>query len=101
MPKLKIVGLEKALQNVPEADRAALAKDIREMFESGEAAVLEKTVLVLPVGTKTCPKCGDRLVAAHSMQLPEGVGGSEVSGKLVQVLDCNRCEQPYMMEAKN
>jgi hypothetical protein len=95
--KLKIVGLEKALENIPVEDREALGQEIRSLFQNAEPGKLPpgaKLVRHLEPGTKTCPECGKKLGKPHTTQLPKAVGGG-----LMTFVDCEACDQPYEMKA--
>lgn len=58
----QIIGLEKALASVPEADRDQLEAKIREAFANFDPKNPPgETLDVLPAGTTTCPKCREAL----------------------------------------
>ena len=102
MKKLKVKGLEEALANVPPEDREALRAEIKEMFERATPDNLPgKPVRPIADGVKTCLDCGGPLENGPTMQLPPGIGGGPLAGKLVHMLDCEACECAFMQEAKS
>jgi hypothetical protein len=88
-----IQGLEKALANVPEEERARVAAEIEEELrdfdpddEPGEP------VLPVPPGTRTCPSCSGTLVELGLIPTPEG--------EVICVLECENCDGTFCESPK-
>lgn len=98
--KKKIVGLEKVLENISPEHRDAARQAVKDVFENAEEGKpVGKVVIPLPDGTTACPKCKKKLKHPHTMQLPPGIGTGKLTGQLVTCLECDACEQPYMVRA--
>lgn len=86
--KWNIHGLEKALENVPEEQRARVAAEIKEELsdfdpdkEPGER------VLPVPPGVRTCPTCSGTLVELGLIPTP--------GGEVTCILECESCDATF------
>lgn len=85
----KVVGLEAALLNVPEADREGVRAELLEMFASFDPSQpVGEPVTELPAGAVECPECGRVLETIKPM--PE-MG--------LTLLDCSNCDRAYVVPA--
>jgi hypothetical protein len=102
--KLKIEGLERALEGVPEDEREELRALIKETFSNVDPSdpntMPGQLVRQLADGVKNCPDCGNLLTNGFTMQLPN-IGGHGLSGKLVTTIECESCDCSFMQEAKS
>jgi len=93
MKKTKVVITDKALKDIPEEDREAVVKDIREMFENTDPEDLPgKVVATLPKGQRTCPNCNGPLDLGPTLDLPD---------RVVQIYECDPCDEGFEGEPVN
>lgn len=86
--KWKIHGLEKALENVPEEQRASVAAQLEEQFEDFDPENEPgERVLAVPPGTRTCPSCSGTLVELGSIPNPVG--------QVFCILECQSCDATF------
>lgn len=86
--KWTIHGLEKALESVPEQERASLAEAIRdELSDFDPENPPGELVLPVPAGTRTCPSCSRTLVELGVMPQPDG--------ESVCILECEGCDETF------
>ena len=92
--KWKIVGLEKALESIPEADRAALAEELKRTFADFDPENAPgEPVPTLPPGTRSCSTCGGKLVELGLIQ------GRNPDDASVCVLECEECDATFCEQA--
>lgn len=85
---LKIHGLDKALENVPEEQRATVAAEIAEElsdFDPDDSP--GEPVLPVPPGTRTCPTCSGDLVELGFIPNPQG--------ETICILECESCDATF------
>jgi hypothetical protein len=84
----KIHGLEEALAQVPEEQRAAVAAEIvEEIAHFDPATTPGERVLPLPPGTRVCPTCGDSLFELGAIPSPRG--------EAFCILECEGCDATF------
>ena len=92
---MKIMGLEKALESVPEEEREELKKSIMSAFEDVDADGLPgEPVEPLDAGVKACPACGRPLEQV-------GDGAFVVGDDIFHILDCLQCDKSYSRPAQS
>ncbi len=86
--KWEIHGLDKALENVPEQERASLAAQIKEAFSDFDPddEPVER-VPVVAAGTRTCPSCSGTLAELGALPTPDG--------DTVCLLECEECDGTF------
>ena len=88
--KWKVHGLEKALENVPENERAILAAEIEETLSDFDPADQPgEPVAPVPRGTRTCPSCGGKLVELGLIPATSPEHGP------MCVLECETCDGTF------
>jgi len=90
-PKIDEKSLEEVLAKHPPEDREELRKILTDMFKDFDPANPPgKRVLNLPDGTTKCPACGSKLQHPHV---------TDVMGQLMEFVECDKCDQPYVRKA--
>jgi hypothetical protein len=86
--KWTIHGLEKALENVPEEQRAELAAELeKELGAFDPDDPPGEPVPAVPLGTRTCPSCSGTLVELGFIPRAES--------ESVCVLECESCDGTF------
>lgn len=86
--KWTIHGLEKALESVPEQERASVVAEIQdELSDFDPENPPGELVLPVPPGTRTCPSCSGTLVELGVMPHPDGDS--------VCILECEQCDEAF------
>lgn len=99
--KLKVVGLEPLLKKFPIPEQAELKEIVQDAFKDMDPnQPIGEPVTALADGSTICPECCHPLIPLSTFQLPPRVGGT-LAGKLVTMMECDRCDKPYMVRAKN
>ena len=84
----KIHGLERALEQVPDEERATLAAEIvEELGHVDPEAPPGEPVLPLPPGTRVCPTCGGNLFELGAIPSPRG--------DTICILECESCDGTF------
>ena len=99
--KFQIKGAEALLAKLPEGEREQARRTIEEAFKDFDPGrPVGKPVFRLTGEEKTCPSCGEDLVLAnhHTLKLPERLDLPD-AGKIVQFVQCAKCEQPFVRRA--
>src|ERR1043166_565104 len=87
---MKLVGLEKALEGVPQRERASVAAEILEMFRDFDPENPPgEPVLRLEPGTRVCPRCGGVLTELAILPRPDGNPDREL------ILECEGCDGTF------
>ena len=77
---MKLRGLSKLLEGRSPEEQEALRQDIKDAFKDATP---------------------DNLPGKPVRPLPDGTRGGDLSGKLVQIVECPACECSFMLEAKS
>jgi hypothetical protein len=86
--KREIHGLEKALENVPEEERASLAAQLEEEFRDFDPDDQPgERVPSVAFGTRICPSCSGTLVELGVLPTP--------NGETICVLECESCDGTF------
>ncbi|MBX3229531.1 MAG: hypothetical protein KIT84_17065 [Labilithrix sp.] len=88
--KWKIVGLEQALDSVPESERAALTAEIESAFTDFDPddPPGERVIEVAP-NTRTCPRCAGALEELGLVPDPASTTTRHV------ILECEACDAMF------
>jgi hypothetical protein len=88
--KLKVVGLEKALEGLPQPERAGVAAELLEMFRDFDPENPPgEPVVRLEPGTRVCPRCSGPLTELAILPRPDGNADHEL------ILECEACDATF------
>jgi hypothetical protein len=94
----KVVGLDRAIEKMPEEERAGAREAVLEMLKNFDPDKC-KPVRPLPDGAKDCPDCGKKLrVKKGASEIPAVMGRA---ARLVHFAECRACGEFFMLEAKS
>src|SRR5260221_1481119 len=87
---MKLVGLERALEGLPQRERAGVAAEISEMFRDFDPENPPgEPVVRLEPGTRVCPRCDGVLTELAVLPRPDGNPDREL------VLECEACDATF------
>ena len=93
--KMKVEIPNSALKDIPEDEREGVKQELEQMFDGMEhPEEVGQSVKQLPPGAKYCPECGTLLQPGPTFPIPP-------EGNVVQIFDCEKCDQGYMGEPLN
>lgn len=98
--KITLEGIDAALEQFPEEERAEVRQEIEKMFENFDPEHPPgRAVPHLSQHTRECPTCKGLLtdIMGKSAALPNEDGAFTV----VQLMECRACDASYSMPAAN
>lgn len=94
--KWKVKFAEGALDNLPEEDREKIAKELKDMFATGDPSTMGAPLEELPPGKMECPHCDSALIPGPVMKIPTNDGAIPA-----QVFDCEKCDKGFIGDPIN
>jgi len=87
---MKLVGLEKALEGLPQRERAGVAAELLEMFRDFDPEDPPgEPVVRLEPGTRVCPRCDGVLTELAVLPRADGNPDREL------ILECEACDATF------